>query len=250
MSDPIISLDNLSVELNGINIIEAISLVINSGEIIGIVGPNGAGKSTLIRAILNLVPYSGEITLWGQSHQEFNQWSHIGYLPQSIMQYSGNFPATVEELVSLGLLSSLSWPRTLTQENKTSITNILQSLEISHIAKKSIHQLSGGQKQRVWLAKALVSQPKLLILDEPTNALDPEIKLSFYEQITEIHQKHGTTILLISHNTEDIGNYAQKLLVINQKIIFWGNFKTFCKSPEMSHYFGISSQHIICHQHR
>lgn len=248
MSIPIITAKNISVELGHNVILSDISFDIQQGEFIGIAGPNGAGKSTLIRTLLNLNPYTGSITLWDKPIQYFKNWNYIGYLPQSSTHYSLQFPATVEEIVSLGLISTLNWPRILSNNHIQQVQDTLASLKIDHLAKMSIHDLSGGQRQRVWLAKALVSHPKILILDEPTNALDLDVRGTFYRIITDLHQK-GLTILLITHDMNDIGTYAEKLMIIDQKLVFWGNFNTFCESNQMSNYFGKNSQHLICHQH-
>jgi zinc transport system ATP-binding protein len=248
MKNPIISIRGLSVEFNNIKVLDDINLDIYQNDFIGIAGPNGAGKSTLIKTLLNLNSYTGEIKLWDKPLDKFKNWKYIGYLPQSLNQYSHQFPATVEEIVSLGLISSLKWPRILDAKATKRVADILTELEINNLAKTSIHDLSGGQRQRVWLAKALVSQPKVLILDEPTNALDPEIRKVFYQQITKLHKK-GVTIILITHDTSDIGTYAKRLILLDTKIIFWGDFKDICNSKEMSSYFGEEAKHLICHQH-
>lgn len=248
MKPSIISLDHVSVSFGTSQVLQNISLDIYQGDFIGIAGPNGAGKSTLIRTLLNLNPYTGSINLWDTPLPQFQNWHYIGYLPQSLNQYSSQFPATVEEIVSLGLIATLSWPRILNKNHISQVHKTLHTLDIQDLAKTSIHDLSGGQRQRVWLAKALVSNPKVLILDEPTNALDPEIRNTFYEQITTLNQQ-GITIILITHDTNDIGTYAQKLLLLDTKSIFWGSFNDFCKSNIMTQYFGESSKHLICHQH-
>jgi len=248
MKNPIISIRNLSVEFNNIQVLNDITLDIYQDDFIGIAGPNGAGKSTLIKTLLNLNNYTGEINLWDTPLNKFKNWNYIGYLPQSLNQYSHQFPATVEEIVSLGLISSLRVPRILDAKALQKVKDILTELEIIHLAKTSIHDLSGGQRQRVWLAKALVSQPKVLILDEPTSALDPEIREVFYEQVTNLHKK-GVAIILITHDTSDIGTYAKKLLLLDTKVIFWGEFSDICDSDKMSSYFGKEAKHLICHQH-
>ncbi|MEY2985893.1 MAG: hypothetical protein RJB24_122 [Candidatus Parcubacteria bacterium] len=248
MKNPIISIRNLSVEFNSIKVLDDISLDIYQDDFIGIAGPNGAGKSTLIKTLLNLNNYTGEINLWDKPLNKFKNWNYIGYLPQSLNQYSHQFPATVEEIVALGLISSLKFPRILDKQSLQRVNDILTELEIIDLAKTSIHDLSGGQRQRVWLAKALVSEPKVLILDEPTNALDPEIRQVFYQQITKLH-KQGVAIILITHDTSDIGTYAKKLLLLDTKVIFWGEFSDICNSDKMSSYFGEEAKHLICHQH-
>jgi zinc transport system ATP-binding protein len=248
MKNPIISIRNLSVQFNTLTVLDDINLDIYQSDFIGIAGPNGAGKSTLIKTLLNLNTYKGEIKLWDKPLNTFKNWQYIGYVPQSLNQYSHQFPATVEEIVSMGLISTLNWPRILDQNSIQLVNETLAELEIAHLAKVSIHDLSGGQKQRVWLAKALVSKPKLLILDEPTNALDAEIRQVFYKQITKLHQQ-GVAIILVTHDMNDIGNYAQKLLLLDKKVIFWGDFNSICESEIMSKYLGEENKHLICHQH-
>lgn len=248
MKNPIISIRNLSVEFNTLTVLDNINLDIYQSDFIGIAGPNGAGKSTLIKTLLNLNNYKGEIKLWDKPLIEFKNWQYIGYVPQSLNQYSHQFPATVEEIVSLGLIPALSWPRILDQKSVKQVQKTLAELGIDHLSKVSIHDLSGGQKQRVWLAKALVSEPKVLILDEPTNALDAEIRKVFYQQITKLH-KQGVTIILVTHDMNDIGTYAKKLLLLDTKVIFWGDFNAVCESEIMSKYLGEENKHLICHQH-
>lgn len=248
MKNPIISIRNLSVEFNTLTVLDDINIDIYQNDFIGIAGPNGAGKSTLIKTLLNLNNYKGEIKFWDKPLAKFKNWNYIGYVPQALNQYSHQFPATVEEIVSLGLISTLNWPRVLDQKSIQQVQKTLTELEIDHLAKVSIHDLSGGQKQRVWLAKALVSQPKVLILDEPTNALDAEIRQVFYNQITKLH-KQGVAIVLVTHDMNDIGNYAQKLLLLDTKVVFWGDFNDICESEIMSKYLGEENKHLICHQH-
>jgi len=120
---------------------------------------------------------------------------------------------------------------------------------ISDLKDKLIGELSGGQQQRVFLARSLVSNPELLILDEPSTALDPSSRESFLELLKKLNREIGITVLLITHDTSQIGKYADKLLYLDKKVIFFGGFADFCRSEEMGEYFGRFSQHLICHQH-
>ena len=99
------------------------------------------------------------------------------------------------------------------------------------------------------LARALISNPALLIMDEPTAALDPEIRERFYGLITELNRTNGTTVLLVTHDTGTIGQYASSMLYLDKQLLFWGSFDQFCHSPEMAAFFGEHSQHLICHRH-
>jgi zinc transport system ATP-binding protein len=126
---------------------------------------------------------------------------------------------------------------------------VLEMMEINHLVKRLIGELSYGEQQRTMLARALINQPDLLIFDEPTTALDPETREIFYSLTSEINRVKGTTIILITHDTGAIGQYARNLLYLDKKIIFCGTFEDFCASPDMTGFFGLDSQHLICHQH-
>ncbi|HSR37242.1 MAG TPA: ATP-binding cassette domain-containing protein, partial [Desulfurivibrionaceae bacterium] len=109
--------------------------------------------------------------------------------------------------------------------------------------------LSGGQQQRVLLARALVGNPELLIMDEPTTALDPETRENFYALLQQLNDETGTTVILVTHDTGSIGRYASRLLYLDKRVIFDGTFDDFCCSPEMTRFFGEHSQHLICQRH-
>jgi zinc transport system ATP-binding protein len=112
-----------------------------------------------------------------------------------------------------------------------------------------IGDLSGGQQQRVLVARAIVNEPELLILDEPTTALDPETREKFFHTLQELNQNKKVTIILITHDIGSIGKYASKLLYLDKRIIFYGSFEDFCSSADMESYFGEFAQHLICHRH-
>ena len=125
----------------------------------------------------------------------------------------------------------------------------LNELGILHLKHKLIGELSGGQLQRVLLARAIVNDPELLVLDEPTAALDPETRGRFYAMIADINRTRGVTILLVTHDSGAVGEHASKMLYLDKKVLFFGSFDEFCCSPEMSTLFGEHSQHLMCHRH-
>ena len=246
----IISVKNLSVKYGSREVFSGVSFDIEKGDYVGIAGQNGSGKTTLVKAVLGLVkPDSGEIEIDGTPFNKFKDWYKIGYLPQSLALSKSIFPATVKEVVALGLLSRKSFPKRLNKQDDKKISEVLKILDIDGIKDKLIGELSGGQQQRVFLAHALVSDPEILILDEPTTALDPEIRESFFETLYRLNKDRKVTILLISHDVGHIGDYARKLLYIDKKAVFFGPFNKFCESEEMENYFGENLQHFICHQH-
>ena len=246
----IISVKNLEVKYGSREVFSGVSFDIEKGDYVGIAGQNGSGKTTLIKTILGLIkPEKGEILIDGTLSGKFKDWHKIGYLPQSLTLTKSIFPATVKEVVSLGLLSRKSFPKRITSSDDKKIIEVLKILQIESIKDKLIGELSGGQQQRVFLAHALVSDPEILILDEPTTALDPEIRESFFETLSLLNKDKKVTILLISHDVGYIGNYAEKLLYIDKRTIFFGPFHKFCESKDMENYFGEHLQHFICHQH-
>ncbi len=242
MKDKILEVKNLSVDYGKYNILQNITFNMNNGDYVGIVGPNGAGKSTLIKAILNLISCQG--------HINYNiKKNEIGYLPQLHEATNKLFPATVREIVATVLISRKTFPRLIKKEDKIRVEEVLKKLNIIKLADTRIGDLSGGQNQRVLLCRALVSNPKLLILDEPTSALDPQVREEFYTLLKELNEQDKLSIIFISHDVATINKYANKMLYLDKKLIFFGNNKEFCESKEMTAYFGHLSQHQICWRH-
>ena len=242
--------NNLSAGYGPTPAIEAVNLSVETGDYIGIVGPNGSGKTTLLRALLGLLPArTGDIILWGAPLSEFRNWRKIGYLPQVAQLPFRRFPADVREVVASGRLAHLHFPKRLGPADQNAIDRTLDLLELRPLAHRMIGELSGGQFQRVCLARALVSEPELLILDEPTSALDPAFREQFYTLLTRLNREKKTAILLVTHDSATVGAYASRLLYIDQKIIFDGTFSDFCHSPRMTDYFGPAAQHLLCGRH-
>jgi zinc transport system ATP-binding protein len=214
------------------------------------VGPNGAGKTTLIKTMLRLMEFdTGSIEILGKDIHSFSDWHKIGYLPQRLSHFNPLFPATVREVVGLGLLSQKGHPKRFRAEDEGKVKQALDGLGIANLAHRLVSELSGGQQQRVLLARALVSGPEILILDEPSTALDPQTKDNFFEIMKALNVTRRITILLITHDIGQVGKYASKLLYLDRRVIFCGSFSDFCLSSDMGSYFGDHAQHLICHQH-
>lgn len=223
-----------------------VSFTLAAGDYVGIAGPNGSGKTTLIKAILGLLtPASGEILF----DPDFSRPQSIGYLPQIIKLHDRIFPAKVQEIVSMGLLAQKKGSRRLTRKDRLCVLNILKKLELMPIRDSRIGNLSGGQQQRVLLARTLVASPRMLILDEPTSALDPKIREDFYNILKGLNEQEGITILLISHDIGSMGRFTRKMLYLDRKLIFFGTYEEFCRSEDMTRYFGPLSQHQFCWRH-
>ena len=244
----VVSARNLRFTYETRDVLRNISFSIEAGDYVGLVGPNGSGKSTLIRLMLGLeTPHDGSVSLFGQAPSRFREWGKIGYLPQKKAALSRFFPATVQEVVALGLVPKRA--DIPGGDARDALGKALDLMNITDIRDKLIGELSGGQQQRVLLARALIKEPELLILDEPTITVDPEIRERFLNLLMELNEKRQDTVLLVTHDTASIGKYAKKLLYLETEIIFYGGFDDFCLSAEMTKVFGSFTQHLICHRH-
>ncbi|MCM0083993.1 metal ABC transporter ATP-binding protein [Geomonas sp. Red32] len=246
----VLSVEHLTAGYHGTEVLKDISFSVRAGDYIGICGPNGSGKSTMIKVILGLLPpLKGDISILGTPQGAFKEWERIGYLPQGLQFFNPHFPAKVEEVIRLGRLSAKKFPKRFNREDTLAVERTMEWMGISGIRGAMIGELSGGLRQRVLLARALVNEPELLVMDEPTTALDPETRESFYKLIFEMNQEKKSTVLLVTHDTATIGKYASHLLYLDKKIIFYGSFDEFCTSPEMTGFFGEHGQHLVCHRH-
>ena len=196
----VIEAQNLCFRYNGIDVLQDASFTAVQGDYIGLVGPNGSGKTTLIRILLGIAgPQSGQVRLFGQDLDGFRDWSRIGYLPQNFPSFNPYFPSTVKEIVSLGRLSGKRFPKHLDRSDDEAIDRVLHLLNIAPIRDALIGELSGGQQQRVLIARAIVNNPDLLVLDEPTAALDPEARDSFFSILKNLQEESRTRSSSWSH---------------------------------------------------
>lgn len=234
MSNKILSVKDLNFNYGKIKILKDINFELDKGDYLGIIGANGSGKTTLIKVLLGLLqPSSGTVVY----HQNILEDNALGYVPQKTFGDHQNFPATVKEIVRTGLLANKGFLKQYNDEDNKKVVEILNRLNLCDLKNRKINKLSGGQQQRVLLARSLVSNPRVLILDEPTSALDPEVREDFY-QLLETVNKSGVTIILISHDLQSIEPYLNKVLLLDRKILFFGNPKDFNKTVSAKSYLG------------
>lgn len=245
-SSPIVEINDLSFRYQGHEpILEHISLVIQAGDYVGIIGPNGSGKTTFLKLILGLIPkYKGSIKLFGQSVEKFQDWSKIGYVPQAGFEGEANFPATVGEVIAAGHLSQSFFPsREERDQLRKRIDTVADIVGIHHLLTRRIGELSGGEEQRVFIAQALVSDPVLLVLDEPTAGVDLAAEESFYALLRRLNEKYGKTILLVSHDLEALAHNATSALCLNKTLIYQGPAEGLHESQVIESVFGAHTWH-------
>jgi len=250
MSIDVLDVRGLTFRYNGADILEDLHFSVKTGDYVGLVGPNGSGKTTLIRLLLGLHDtQQGEIRLFGRSIAEFRDWVRVGYLPQKAAFVGPRFPATVREVVALGRLAGKRFPRVLGRSDREAVGRALDRLDIADLRDRPVGELSGGQQQRVLIARALVNDPDLLILDEPASALDPEVRDRFFQLLADLNAGRKVTIVMVTHDLGTIGRYSSKLLYLDKRIVFYGTYEEFCHSEDVTRIFGAFAQHIICHRH-
>ena len=237
----LVSVQSLSYNYDSEVVLENVSFNVEKGDFLGIIGPNGAGKTTLFQCILGLITaYSGKITILDENIKRNKKiLTKIGYIPQK-KAIDPKFPFTIEELVSLSLTRKTS---------KNIVYKILRQVRLYDIKDKLIGQLSGGQQQRVLIAKALVNDPILLMLDEPTNELDQKSQDDFYFLLKELNEKNNITIIWTSHDMNAVNKYANKVSCINKRMFFHGDKESFFSNEEHLKNYSESSMQIHMHTH-
>lgn len=221
MTEKVVEVKDVSVVLGSQTVLQDVNLEVMQGDVLGIVGPNGGGKTTLINAILGNVPISsGSVKLFGQELSRFQDFQNIGYVAQNAVQFDPIFPATVEEIVSLGCIKRTRLGRRLTADEREEVERAIEIVGLKKVAERKISALSGGQKQRIFIAKALVRKPKLLILDEGTAGLDICIQDQFIRLLRNLRKYEGMTIMTVSHDISGVMCQANKLAVVNRKLYY------------------------------
>lgn len=207
----IIKIENLSFSYNTTPLLDNINLTVFEDDFLGIVGPNGGGKSTLIKLILGLlIPQAGSISVLGESPIKVRD--QIGYLSQ-FEDVDFDFPISVFDIVLMGRINTNIFKR-YSQSDKQKTRECLEKMGISHLLDRNLSELSGGEKQRTFLARALVSDPKILILDEPLLNIDIKMQEDLYELLKELNSE--VTIIIVDHNIEALARYVKRIACINK----------------------------------
>ena len=216
----LIEIKNLKFGYNENLILKDINLNLEKGDFAVISGENGSGKSTLIKLILGeLKKDSGTIKLFGIDMEEFKNFDKIGYVPQLNDSVKVAFPVSCREYVGLNLYKEFSIFKTIKKESKVKVENIFSTLKINNLIDRPFNKLSGGQAQRVMIARAMVNNPDILILDEPTVGIDQKSKEDFLDILVHLNLNHDISILMITHEMDILGDYVDKIFKLKEGII-------------------------------
>ncbi len=221
---PVVDLQQLSFSYASQPVLERVDLQVDSGEFIGIVGPNAGGKTTLLKLMLGILkPQQGKLQVLGSSPRRARY--RIGYVPQ-YPAFSRDFPITVSQLVLMGRLGHNNhnrgwlghlWPGGYHDADHDAVRVALQEVEALNLQERQIGSLSGGQLQRVLLARALVSEPEILMLDEPTANIDQRLENELFDLLKTLNDR--MTIMVVSHDIGFISSYVSRVACINRTLI-------------------------------
>ena len=209
----LLTLHNVSVSYEGSEALHGVDLENSERDFLGVIGPNGGGKTTLVKAILGAVPYTGRIEFAPELFA--NGERLIGYMPQ-ISEFDRAFPISVEEVVLSGLQGRRGFRRRYTKEDRKKVRELLARTGIEALAEKPIGEISGGQMQRALLCRAVISDPKLLILDEPTNFVDNRFESELYHTLRELNERMA--IVMISHDVGTITSLVKEIVCVNRHV--------------------------------
>lgn len=251
MESPLVQLTDVSFGYGGDLVLEGIALSVGRGDYLGLIGPNGSGKTTLLKLILGTLPAPrrGEIRLFGVPASEFRERWKIGYVAQKAASFNSGFPATVEEVVMTGLTARRGLFRLFTGADVTAARAALEKVGMLPFKDRLIGRLSGGQQQRVFIARALVAQPELLILDEPTVGVDVQAEAQFYQLIRELRGKLGLTVILVSHDIGAVAHEVTSLACLNRRLFYHGSPDDFGTEEQLCELYGHHVRSIQHHHH-
>jgi len=203
---------SLSVSYGSFTVLKDINFVVDESDFIGVIGPNGGGKTTLLKVILGLLkPAEGTIVF----NENILNGNRIGYLPQ-MSTGDVNYPVTVTDIVLSGLMIQKGFISRMTTSDKIKAAKVIDELGLKDLAGATINELSGGQMQRVFLGRAIIGDPKLLLLDEPGNFVDTTFENDFYEKLRELNKRMA--ILMVSHDVGTISSHIKSFACVNRTL--------------------------------
>jgi len=226
-----------------------INLSVFRGDFLAVIGPNGSGKTTLLKLMVGLLkPQQGRVWLFQQPLETFDQWHRIGYIQQKATSFDPIFPIAVDEVIAASL-NSVYRPRKASRGRVRE--KILAALEIVGLEKeagKSLNSLSGGQQQRVLIARALATEPEILLLDEPTTGVDYPSQENFYDLLGQLNKQKHLTIILVTHDYGIVNRHVNRVACLNQRLVYHGEHSEFCQSDKFRELLQ-GGHHLVSHRH-
>ncbi len=213
-------MDTIRLEDLGFNygdgwIFRHLSLTVPAGDFAAVIGANGVGKSTLLRMVARiLAPTEGKVFLYGTEVSHFQDWGRLGYVPQNPARRQRSFPISVEEVVQLGRWDGRGLFHRFDRQDREAVEATLARFELRDLRHRKVGELSGGQQQRVFLARAMVNDPELLLLDEPATGIDADAKEALYRMLADLNGR-GKTIVMVSHDLEMAARYAKTAICLD-----------------------------------
>jgi zinc transport system ATP-binding protein len=220
-NNTIVNLEHVFFSYGDVPVLEDVNIKIEQNDFLAIIGPNGGGKTTILKLMLGLLePTRGTITVFGTTPK--NARKRIGYLPQHF-SFDFDFPITVMDVVLMGRLGKRGLAKKYTEEDIETSLSALNKVGMKELRAREIGKLSGGQSQRVLIARALTTEPKLLLLDEPVSSIDTQWQQSFYELLQRLNRE--IAIILVTHDISVISTYIDKMACLNKKLYYHGSKK-------------------------
>ena len=213
----VLKIEHVDFSYDDEKVVNDVSLSFRKGDFAAFVGPNGSGKSTLIKMITgNLKPDAGEIKVFDQSVDKVKDWTKIGYISQEVRDFNQSFPATVREIIASNLYGKMGLIKVMTSSLESEILKALKLVDMENFINRKIGNLSGGQQQRVFIARMMVNDPELILLDEPLVGVDIKAQDDFYQIIGDINHNLGKTVIMVSHDVNLISMQANKIVCFEE----------------------------------
>ncbi|MCX8160440.1 MAG: ABC transporter ATP-binding protein [Candidatus Saccharicenans sp.] len=247
--EEIVRVEGVSFAYDGLPALVDINLSIYRGDFLAIIGPNGSGKTTLLKIMVGLLkPRQGRVWLFQQPLETFNQWFRIGYIQQKATNFDPIFPISVAEVIAASLNSASRPAGAVRTPVRQKILEALQIVGLEQEADKPLNSLSGGQQQRVFIARALATDPEILLLDEPTTGVDYPSQENFYDLLGQLNKQKQLTIVLVTHDYGIVNRHVNRVACLNQKLVYHGEHSEFCQSDRFRQLLH-GGHHLISHRH-
>lgn len=245
MSDVAIDIEDLSARLNNTLVLKDISLKITAGTFLGLIGPNGGGKTTLLRCILGLIkPEKGSVTVLGRPAAHVRPKGIVGYVPQNPIA-DLDFPVSVYDVVMMGRYPRIGIFRKALAADVETVIRVLDQVGMAGLMDRPIGHLSGGQQQRVFIARALSSEPRILLLDEPMTGVDTRAQKEFYQLLARLKNELTLTVVLVSHDIGVIPYHTEEIACVNQALHLHGKPTEVLTSESLSQAYGCEVELLV-----